>query len=199
MKKLCLALMLFTQFAFGDATGVAHLNQLLQSFTSLQAGFTETVQNGRGNGNISQGTLAILKPNQFNWHVLSPDEEWYISNGKQVWNVEPDLQQVTITPLSHNISTTPLLLLGGQVQDLNALFTVTMLDAQDYVLVPKDPNSMIKKLKLSFNADGVIQSLDITNTMGQVSHLAFSNVKLNTPIPVSQFHYVIPAGMDVLS
>ena len=199
MKKFCLCLALFVQCAFGDLPGATHLNQLLQSFTSLQASFTQTVQNGRGNGNISQGSLAIVKPNQFNWHVLSPNEEWYISDGKQVWNVEPDLQQVSITPLSQNISSTPLLLLSGKVQDVNALFNVTMLDANDYVLLPKDSNAMIKKIKISFSSTGVIQSLEITNSMNQVSTLQFSNVKLNSLIPSSQFHYTIPAGMDVLS
>ncbi|MCX7123975.1 MAG: outer membrane lipoprotein chaperone LolA [Gammaproteobacteria bacterium] len=193
MKALFLCLALFANFAYGD------LNQLLQSFTSLQANFTETVQNGQGHGNMSQGTLMILKPNQFNWHILSPNEEWYISNGKQVWNVEPDLQQVTITPLGHNLSTTPLLLLGGEVQDINTLFAVTIIDANDYVLVPKDPNSMIKKIKLSFDASGKIQLLEITNTLGQVSTLKFSNVKLNAVINARQFQYVVPVGMDVLS
>ena len=193
MKKLFLCLALFVNFSYAD------LNQLLQSFSSLQANFTETVQNGQAHSSTSQGTLIIQKPNQFNWHILSPDEDWYISNGKQVWNVEPDLQQVTITPLSHNLSNMPLLLLGGQVKDLNALFTVTMLDADDYILVPKDANSMIKKINLSFAASGAVKSLEITNTMGQVSTLQFSNVKLNGKIDPSQFQYVVPAGMDVLS
>ena len=199
MKKWLFILLFWTQCVWADVSGVTHLNQLLQSFTSLQANFVETVHNGQGNGNISQGTLAILKPNQFSWHSLSPAEEWYISKGRQVWNVEPDLQQVTISPLSQRVATTPLLLLSGQVQDLNALFTVTMLDAQDYVLVSKDPQAMVKKIKLSFNADGVIQSLEMTNSMNQVSTLVFSNVQLNQTLNPLEFEYVVPAGMDVLS
>jgi outer membrane lipoprotein carrier protein len=89
--------------------------------------------------------------------------------------------------------------LGGQVQDLSQLFTVTMLDPNDYVLVPKDPNSMVKKIKLVFDTSGVIQSLEMTNTMDQTSILQFSQVKLNQPMSSSQFQYHIPAGMDVLS
>ncbi len=199
MKKLIWASLASFQFAFADPAGVTQLNGLLQNFQNLQAHFSETVQNSQGQAAPSQGTLAIQKPNQFNWHVLTPNEEWYISDGHQVWNVEPDLDQVTITPLSRNLSTTPLLLLGGEVQDLSRLFTVTAVDQEDYVLVPKDSQSLIKQITLHFDSTGVIQALDIVNTLGQRSHLQFSQVKLNGVLPASLFHYTIPAGMDVLS
>lgn len=174
------------------------LNIMLQNFSSLKANFSETIADNQGNETHSSGVLYIKKPNQFRWEAKTPDSELFISNGKKVWNVEPDLQQVTVSPLSQNLSTTPLLLLSGNTKDLSKLFTVTEQDASHYVLIPKDNDSMIKKIILGFDQNGIVNSLEITNTMGQVSTLQLTQVETNTVLAGGLFTYVPTSGMDVL-
>lgn len=185
-------------FAFAGP-GIDHLNPLLQNFQTLQADFTTHTVSNHGPITDTTGSLIIEKPNQFNYHVKTPSEELFISNGQQVWDVEPDLQQVVISPLSRNLSTTPLLLLSGSTTDLNTLFVVTEIDAQDYILTPKDKNAMIKQIRLSFDEDGTLDTLQITNTLGQTSTMVFSNVLLNEPVSKHAFIFTPPAGMDVMS
>src|SRR3989338_5265990 len=96
-------------FAFADDVG--GLNQLLQSFHSMSANFTQNITDNQGNQSMATGSLIIQKPNQFRWEEVSPNEQLFISDGKKLWNVEPDLEQVTVSALSQNLSTTPLLLL----------------------------------------------------------------------------------------
>jgi outer membrane lipoprotein carrier protein len=197
-KAFFLGLLCCASIAFADA-GAVHLNQLLQNFETLQADFTTHTVSNHGPITDTTGSLIIEKPNQFNYNVKSPNKELFISNGQQVWDVEPDLQQVVISPLSHNLSTTPLLLLSGSTTDLNTLFTVSEVDAQDYILTPKDKNAMIKQIKLSFDEDGTLATLEITNTLGQISTMVFSNVLLNQPVPKHAFSFTPPAGMDIMS
>lgn len=186
------------RFAFAS-TSPDHLNHLLQNFQTLQADFTTHTTSKHGSVTDTTGSLIIEKPNQFHYHIKTPNEELFISDGHKVWDVEPDLQQVVISPLSHNLSTMPLLLLSGSATDLNTLFVVTEIDAQDYTLVPKDKNALIKQIKLNFDEDGTLQTLQITNTLGQVSTMVFSNVLLNEPIPKHAFTFIPPVGMDVMS
>lgn len=194
---LCLLMScLFMPAAFAD---VYQLNNLLKNFTSLQANFTSTMSDQQGAQSQSIGTLSIQKPNQFNYEVTSPNKELFISNGKQVWSVEPDLQQVTISPLSQNLSTTPLLLLSGDTKNLESVFKVTQINSTNYMLVPRAKDSMIKQILISFNAKGVLSYLQIDNTMGQISKINFKDVMLNTKLAPSLFHYTPVAGMDVLT
>ncbi len=196
MRKFLFALgCLFTSLIYAD---VYQLNSLLQSFTSLQANFTQVIIDNQGNQNHSTGILYIQKPNQFHFEVISPNAELFISNGEQVWSVEPDLQQVTISPLSQNLSTTPLLLLSGSAKDVQSIFTVDQVNATNYILTPKQSDSMIKQIIISFDATGLISYLQITNTIGQLSKLSFSNVLINQTLAPTVFTYVPPAGMSVL-
>lgn len=194
-KAIIFAASFFVSSVFAD---VATLNTLLQNFTSLKANFSEVISDNQGNQSKSTGVLYIKKPNQFRFEASTPDVELFISNGKQVWNVEPDLEQVTVSPLSQNLSTTPLLLLSGNTTDISSVFAVEELDASHYALTPKDQDSMIKKIVLGFDSAGVVSTLEITNTMGQVSELQLTNVEVNQTLPSSLFTYTPPAGVDVL-
>lgn len=190
-----LLICLFSTCIFAD---VAQLNSLLQNFSSLKANFSEVMTDQQGNKMQSSGVLYIKKPDQFHWETSAPNSELYISNGHTVWSVEPDLQQVTVSRLSQNLSTTPLLLLSGDVTDLTKVFTVQQQDATHYILIPKDQDSMIAKIVLGFDQKGIVNTLEMTNTMGQTSMLQLRNVILNEALPASLFTYVPVPGMDVL-
>lgn len=175
------------------------LNSHLSHFTSLQAHFTATTTAQNKAPTLSSGTLSIEKPNRFNYHVLTPNEEIFISDGKKVWNIEPDLEQVTVTPLQQNLSTTPLLLLSGSIADLSQLFFIQTVSPEHYILTPKSADSMIKKIDIRFDQQSIIQSLALTNTLGQTSTLVFTQVKLNSPPPAALFYYQQEPGIQVLS
>lgn len=195
--KIILVSFICLFFATELFADVGALNSLLQNFSSLQASFTEVIATNQGS-QTSSGTLSIQKPDQFRFEVKSPDSELSLSNGHTLWNVEPDLEQVTVSKLGQNISTTPLLLLSGNIKDIQTLFKVTQIDAQHYSLVPVENDSMLKQIILGFDAAGIVNFLQITNTMGQVSKLTLTHVMTNQPLAASLFNYSPPAGMAVL-
>jgi len=102
-------MVLLLQFNIVYADEISGLNQLLQQFQSLSANFSQELTDSQGMKSVTSGTLILKKPNQFRWEVNSPNQQLFISNGKELWNVEPDLEQVSLSPLEQNLSTTPLL------------------------------------------------------------------------------------------
>jgi outer membrane lipoprotein carrier protein len=178
---------------------VDNLNQLLQSFQSMRANFVQTITDVQGQVGVQQtGVLVLQKPNQFRWEVSAPNAQLFISNGKNLWNVEPDLDQVTVTPLTQNLSTVPLLLLSGRANDVQKLFKVTVVDDHSYRLVPLTQDSLVRELDLVF-VQQHISEITITNMMGQKAHVQFSQVEINAVIPPQAFVYQVPAGMQVLT
>lgn len=197
MKKIAFFLWIFA-FHFVQAEPAADLNALLGRFSSLEAHFSVSSPANLRAGE-SKGVLMIAKPNRFNYHVFTPNAELFISDGKQVWSVEPDLQQVTISPLVDSLSTTPLLLLSNQKQDIKRIFKVKQTDALHYELKPKGQDTLIQQIVLGFTKEGVLDSLSITNTLGETRVLRFTEVRLNQAINPSFFHYIPGPNMDVLS
>lgn len=180
-------------------TEVNSLNQLLQNFHSMQANFTQTISDANGNSSNQQtGKVVIMKPGKFRWQVISPNEQLYISDGKTLWNIEPDLDQVTRSALTQNLSTTPLLLLSGNISDINSVFKVTELSANQYRLIPTDNDSLIKEVALTFN-QGMISQISVTNTMGQVATVIFTDIKFNVKVPANTFNYTPDKSMQVLT
>ncbi len=196
LKCLVMTCGFFCSAVFAD---VDSLNQLLQSFQSMQANFVQSISDAQGGVSDQQsGTLIIQKPNQFRWEVTAPNAQLFISDGKTLWNVEPDLEQASRSPLTQNLSTTPLLLLSGAVSDLHKIFTVTQLGLGQYLLVPTDHDSLIKSVTLVFDHNA-IEKISVLNTMGQTAVVTFSQVRFNVAVPAAAFVYQPPQDMQVLS
>ena len=180
-------------------SGVANadLQHDLDSFHSMQASFAQIATTPQGQQLRSQGQMWLAKPNQFRWQVKQPNAQLYVTNGKTLWTYEADLLQATEQPLQLHVSQMPILLLSGQISQLNKLFTVAQLKPGHYRLVPKQPDGMIQSIGLAFD-HGVPQQLIIRNSTGQITAIQFSNVVLNQPLSADLFHFTPPKGVDVL-
>ncbi len=187
----------FCSCTFAADTAPQMLQTLLSKFRSLQAHFVETMVI-QGNSQQSSGEVAIQRPNRFRWTTTTPSEQLYVSDGKQLWQYEADLDQVTVQPINNQAALySPLMLLSGQVSDLSRLYTITVLGDEQFQLVPNSSDSLINSMTLTFS-HGVLSELDLTNTMGQVTTIVFSKVQMNQPIDSKLFQFVPPASADVL-
>ncbi|MDF2691027.1 MAG: outer rane lipoprotein carrier protein LolA [Gammaproteobacteria bacterium] len=196
-KKVALGLSLFVSSVF--AASPVSLDSLLSNFQSLQANFAQISQTqGQASQQVT-GTLAIQKPNRFRWEVLQPNPQLIVADGKNLWNYEEDLQQVTVSPIGQALSNTPMLLLSGEVTQIKALFNVQALSPYQYQLTPKQADNLLKSVVIGFDQNGRLASLILTNNMGQVTQIQFNQVKLNPALPAKLFQFIPPNGADVLS
>jgi outer membrane lipoprotein carrier protein len=147
----------------------------------------------------AEGELWIKKPGKFYWKTTLPAAESFLSDGHYLYHDEPDLLQVTKTPLSGALAQTPLLLLSGTVRDLSADYKVESTEPEVYQLTPKDADrsgELIQSMTLVFQHNQLSQ-FSLKSTLGQETVVTFSNVEWNPVIPDARFEFHLPSGSEL--
>lgn len=184
-----------------DERSIQRLTQLLNQAQTLTARFSQLTLDGSGTQlQESAGELALKRPGLFRWHTDEPMEQLLVSNGQKVWLYDPDLQQVTIQTLDQRLTHTPALLLSGDVSKIGENFEITHKEAGgvvDFILKPKAKDTLFDNLRLSFR-NGVINDMQLIDSVGQRTNILFFGVKMNEKIDVAQFVFKVPAGADVI-
>lgn len=202
--KACLAgiaLMSAAPLVGADELSAAqHLTQRLEPVTSYAADFSQRIE---GNGHVSQqskGQMWVARPGKFRWVVDAPYSQVVVSDGKDVYLHDPDLDQVTIRKLDPKVTNTPALLLSGQSSELVHSYSVTEKtqgSKEVYTLKPKNNDSLFDRLQMTFDSNR-LSSLDMYDASGQHTQVAFSNVQTNAQVSDSTFRFQIPKGAEVI-
>lgn len=185
----------------GDAASRA-LAQRLESYHTFTADFTQVVvsQNGK-EVQKTTGKLKAKRPGLFFWHADPPLEQYIVADGKIVKVYDPDLEQVTIQKMDQRLSSTPALLLSGNVKGLDQAYRITAQGqagkAARFKLVPRNPDSLFEWLELRFR-DGTLEEMRLKDSLGQRSRLRFSHIRINQPVAGSAFKLNLPKGVDVI-
>lgn len=197
---------IFASFFFAHAYAqqdADHLTTLLKNMHGMQAHFTQSILDK--NGNVMQtnsGKMALQRPNQFRWEVTKPIRQLIVTNGKQLWIYDPDLEQVTIRKLVKAAGETPAMLLSDENLALTHEFSVKPLKKIKaitwYLLIPKDKSSVISQLKLGFK-ENEIRGMQIEDHLGHLTQIEFSQVKSNKPVEAALFNFKPPAHVDVIN
>lgn len=200
LALLCI-LAVFPMAVVQAASGQDKLQDFFQGLESLTADF-EQVLVGEGGQVLQQssGTLFIQRPGKFRWNYGAPNRQVLVADGAKLWHYDPDLEQVTVRPLDETIGNTPAMLLSGR-QAPEENFVITDLgdkDGLDWIeLRPRDADLSVERVQIGFAGD-VIRTMEIHDSLRQVTRLHFDNVKRNVPIDPGQFVFVPPAGVDVV-
>jgi outer membrane lipoprotein carrier protein len=182
----------------------ANLDELLHAISTLTADVTQLiVESDGGVLEESEIRMALKKPDGFFWETLSPFPELIVTNGVQLWNYQPDLEQVVIEPWDTSRSELAAQLLNGQTEHLAEEYTITQsettdTDSREFRLVPLAADSVYEEITISF----LNQSLDmiyLNNKNGERTVWQFSDLQQNQPLEDSLFEFVPPAGIEIIS
>mgnify|MGYP003688567827 CR=1 FL=1 len=184
-----------------DSAAVKRLTELLSQAQTISARFSQLTLDGSGSQlQETAGELSLKRPGLFRWHTDAPQEQLLVSNGKQVWLYDPDLEQVTIQKMDQRLTHTPALLLSGDVSKISESFDISYKEAGnvvDFTLKPKSKDTLFDNLRLSFRS-GVVNDMQLIDSIGQRTNILFLNVKMNQPIQDSEFTFEVPKGADVI-
>lgn len=184
-----------------DEAAVKRLTELLNQAQTITARFSQLSLDGSGTQlQETAGKLALKRPGLFRWHTDQPMEQLLVSDGKQVWLYDPDLEQVTIQSLDQRLTHTPALLLSGDVSQIRENFEITFKEGGnvvDFILKPKAKDTLFDSLRLSFR-NGVLNDMQLIDSIGQRTNILFMSVKMNQPLDDKQFRFDIPEGADVI-
>ncbi|WP_020408852.1 outer membrane lipoprotein chaperone LolA [Hahella ganghwensis] len=197
---LCASLISFVTQA---KTASEELTKLLKPIETFSASFEQTLISASGQ-TLQQvnGTLKAQRPGLFYWHTQPPLEQVIVTDGEKVWLHDPDLEQVTVQTLSQQLSNTPALLLSGEVATIDNEYDVERKESGNdtvkiFELTPKGVDSLFDTLKLAFS-NGALTTMELKDSLGQVTTLYFSGAEMNVPFSDNTFHFEIPPGVDVI-
>ncbi|MCQ4346496.1 outer membrane lipoprotein chaperone LolA [Pseudomonas stutzeri] len=190
-----------TVHAQDDARSVQRLTELLGQAQTLSGRFSQLTLDGSGTQlQEASGEMRLKRPGLLRWHTDAPMEQLLVSNGEKVWLYDPDLEQVTVQALDQRMTHTPALLLSGDVSKIRENFTISHREGGsvvDFILKPKAKDTLFDTLRLSFR-NGVINDMQLIDSIGQRTNILFLGVRLNEPLPDGLFTFQVPEGADVI-
>ena len=195
------ALALGAVSAQADEKDVARLTQLLEKSQTISARFSQLTLDASGTSlQETSGQMSVKRPGLFYWHTDAPQEQVVVSDGQKVTLWDPDLEQATVKTLDVRLNQTPALLLSGDVSKISQSFDITSKEqgeVTDFTLKPKTKDTLFDSLRVSFRR-GLINDMQLVDSVGQRTNILFNGVKANEPIPASKFQFKIPEGADVI-
>lgn len=182
-----------------------HLMAKLSKLAFFSAEFSQNILDAQGE--ILQqgsGTIAINKPNLVNWKTITPDETLIVSDGNTLWFYDPFIEQASAYSLAKSIHNTPILLLTSDEPQLWQQYNVieqqgVVENGLRFVVMPKDENSQIKKLTLTFtdteNNGAQLSEFSFQDATGQISQISLSKFNSKTEPAETLFSFSLPEGV----
>ncbi|OAM52761.1 outer membrane lipoprotein carrier protein LolA [Methylovorus sp. MM2] len=199
MKQLFIIILAIPTLAF--AGGMDRLKAFYQNTTSMRANFNQTVVDSQGR-KVQEvtGTMQLQRPGKFRWDYNKPYVQQIVGDGEKVWLYDPDLNQVTVRPLSKTLGSSPASLLAGS-KDMEKSFTIKDEGRQDDLdwvqATPKDADSGFERVYLGFKEDA-LQQMELHDSFGHITVIEFTKLERNQKPNAQAFRFTVPAGADVV-
>ncbi len=137
------------------------------------------------------------------WEFEDPEKQTIVSDGETLYSYDPDLNQVVETPLKQALksssATSFLLGIGNINRDFKAAFAnpATPSGLIDLIL---DAKTGGYKIEVGLDPQTYnLVTLTLTDQLGDVTRIDFSDIHDNVELPDSIFAYKAPAGADIVT
>ena len=207
-KALGVIVLLAAAAAAVADSGPTPLDKYLDNLKTLHTAFLQTLADAQGREiDRATGTLIVARPGKFSWdiHPQSGNTnkgagQLMVSDGRNLWFYDRDLEQVTVKPVDAALSATPAMLLSGTV-DVRKNFTLQAAgqrDGLDWVLVePAGADADFKDALFGF-AGGDLKRMILEDKLGQTATILFDHIERNVPVAPQDVSFTPPKGADVI-
>jgi outer membrane lipoprotein carrier protein len=209
MSKLLLAMLAMVAVvpaAFAIATP---LDSYLDDMKTLRATFLQTLVDAHGREtDRATGTLIVSRPGKFSWEIHPQGAasgqpgsgQLMVADGRNLWFLDRDLQQVTVKPVDAALSATPAMLLSGTV-DVRKNFRISPAgkrDGLDWVLVePQGHEADFRQALMGFEGKE-LKRMILNDKLGQTATVVFDHVERNGRVAPEEVSFTPPPGVDVI-
>jgi outer membrane lipoprotein carrier protein len=150
----------------------------------------------------SSGKVVFAKPGKMRWSYEEPNPSLVVSDGSVAWVYDPAAHEAQRMPAGE------ALLSGGAMQfllgrgDLRRDFVIRAPSCEGDVvvleLVPREP-ATYEKLELSADRKtGDVSETRVSDLVGNVTRVAFHDVRVNEGVPEKAFEFHPPDGVRVI-
>ncbi len=189
----------------GDAAAVvASVQGRFDDTTDLRADVVQEVFLASLERTVSaRGTVAFKRPGKMHWNLQGDEPQVIVADGTTVWFYQPEDEQVLKAPLDSVFrSSTPVSFLTGVGKIADDFLTSVLArtpESIELLLDPKQQNGDVGRLELVVSADSFdIIEARVTDPVGNVTKLSFSNRRRNTGVEDGEFEFEVPPGVDVV-
>ncbi|MDE0841696.1 MAG: outer membrane lipoprotein chaperone LolA [Porticoccaceae bacterium] len=179
----------------------AQLHALLTPMRSFSARFEQRTRDDQGlEMQQTNGVFEFAKPKSMRWVTQEPMTQEVITDGRQIWIYDAELEQVIVDDFDAQMSVTPALIFSGSLETIDATYAVRLLTSGEsnkrFLLTPLDTAGLITSIEVIFS-EGLLSAVSITSAE-QINEFTFSRIKLNQSISAATFTFKIPADIEVI-
>ena len=182
---------------------LARIDALLSGIDSRSADVIQLIVESDG-GVLEESEIKMLlkKPDGFYWETLTPFPELIVTDGRTLWNYQPDLEQVVIEDWDSSRSELAAQLLSGNIDSLSNDYTIDTLttpdsEHQEFELIPRAPDNVYRRITINFMNEE-LESIYLSSRGGQQTVWQFENVARNQPIDDGHFVFVPPEDIEII-
>jgi outer membrane lipoprotein carrier protein len=205
---LALAAALSTPGATQQPAAVAAIVRQVQQRLDATTDFTASVDEelvlaSAGKTVHATGTVAFKRPGRMRWMLTDGAPQVIVADGATLWFYQPDDHQVLKAPFQAAFrSSTPISFLTG-VGRIADDFDVTLESKEGNVLTlglrQRKADGDLGQLRLSVDARSYdVIGAEIVDPVGNITRLRFSDLRRNMRLSDDEFHFDVPAGVDVI-
>jgi outer membrane lipoprotein carrier protein len=221
MSKFLLAVLGMVAVVPAAFAAATPLDSYLDDMKTLRATFVQTLADAHGKEiDRSSGTLIVSRPGKFSWEIHPQGAasaaagaaagdtggagasagQLMVADGRNLWFLDRDLQQVTVKPADAALSATPAMLLSGTV-DVRKNFTISPApkrEGLDWVLVePHGSEADFRRALMGFQGKE-LKRMILEDKLGQTATVMFDHVERNGHVAPEEVSFTPPPGVDVI-
>ena len=183
------------------ASAQEQLRAFVATVTAATGSFSQYTVNNQGRTQPAQtGVFSFQRPGKFKWAVQKPYEQLVVSDGRQVFQFDPDLAQVTERKVDAAIGTSPAAILFGS-GSLEQSFDVSALPSKDGIdwlrAKPRTADAGFSRVDIGMK-DNLPVRVELLDSFGQITRVDLSGIAANPQLPAKEFQFVAPKGVDVV-
>lgn len=203
LRKLSVILVLLGSSSLLYAqTATQQLRSFVEKVSAATGEFSQRTVDVQGKERPAQtGEFAFKRPGQFKWQVLKPYEQLVLSDGKQLYQYDPDLNQLTQRGVGDAIGASPAAILFGSGQLDQSFDLSERPDAEDLTWLrakPKGADAGFEYVDIGFKAATPVR-LILLDAFGQQTLIDLSNIDTSVDLQPKDFTFVPPADVDVVT
>src|SRR5579863_84262 len=170
---------------------------------SFSAKFHEEVTTVGAAKRERSGLVSFRKPGRMRWESAAPEVQTIVSDGEKLYSYDPELNQVVETPLDQALrsssATSFLLGMGNINHDFKAAFANSP-ESDGLIQLILDAKAGGYKIQIGLDPKTYnLVTLTLTDQLGDVTKVDFSDIHNNVELPDSVFAFKVPAGADIVT
>jgi outer membrane lipoprotein carrier protein len=206
-----MALFFLSSFPFvvkeikGDEDVVALVQQKYKAVNSVEADFVQTNYIASLNQSREfRGKIFLEKPNLFNMEVSHPAKQRQTFDGQYLWVYTPANNQVLKNLVSPDFLHHPFINLLSTMENLERDFFISVCSGggtsdPSLKLTLKEKYSELREVLITVERKSYqIQTVTLYYESGNYTRLVLSKIKENQKISLQCFHFIPPAGIEVV-